>query len=251
MNLPFDSSQLVVLPDKSAIATAVASKLVAEINQCTTDFSIALSGGSTPQALYSELVENHANGVDWHRVQFFWGDERCVAPDDEQSNYKMAYEQLLQPLQIKPQNIFRVRGEDSPEAEATRYAKQIREIVTSDASGLPAFDFLLLGMGADGHTASILPHQMELLENESVCAVATHPETGQKRVTLTGPTINASRNIVFMITGSAKAEVFEQIAVRTGNWASYPTSHIGIEDRPERLSYFLDKDAAEKMPPVN
>lgn len=249
MTSRFESSQLEVLPDKAAIAAAVAHKIVSAIKQCSTDFfSIALSGGSTPQALYSELVKNHAKSVDWNRVRFFWGDERCVPPDDEQSNYKMAFEQLLQPLQIDPQNIFRVRGEDSPEAEATRYAKQVRENVRSDASGLPEFDFLLLGMGADGHTASIFPHQMELLKSDSVCAVATHPETGQKRVTLTGPTINAARNIVFMITGSAKADVFAQIAGQTANWATYPTSYIGTENKTERVSYYLDGSAAKKLP---
>ena len=248
MTSRFESSQLEVLPDKAAIAAAVAQKIVSAIKQSSTDFSIALSGGSTPKALYSELVENHAKSVDWNRVRFFWVDERCVPPDDQQSNYKMAFEQLLQPLQIDPQNIFRVRGEDSPEAEATRYAELVRENVRPDANGLPEFDFLLLGMGADGHTASIFPHQMELLESDSVCAVATHPETGQQRVTLTGPTINAARNIVFMITGSAKADVFAQIASRTGSWTTYPTSYIGTENKTERVSYYLDKAAAEKLP---
>ena len=159
----------------------------------------------------------------------------------------MANEELLQPLQIKPQNIFRIRGEEVPATEAIRYGKQIIENVTVGASGLPEFDFLLLGMGADGHTASIFPHEMEFLKSESVCAIASHPETGQKRVTVTGPTINAARNIVFMITGSAKAEVMAQIASRTGNWAAYPASHIGTGNNPERLCYFLDAAAAEKM----
>lgn len=246
----FESANLEILSDKAAVAAAVAKALSAQIEETESQFTIALSGGSTPKVLFRHLVENHAKSVDWHRVRFFWGDERCVPPDDEQSNFKMTNELLLQPLQIKPENIFRVRGEDPPEAEAVRYANQIKEVVESGSSGLPEFDFMMLGMGADGHTASIFPHQIELLKEEAICAVATHPETGQNRVTITGPTINASRKIVFMITGEAKAEVISQIKHRRGSWESYPTSHIGpsdLGDTPDNLHYFLDQAAAEGL----
>lgn len=236
------SANLNVLSDKAAVAAAVAKDIVAQIKQSESAFCIALSGGSTPKILFAELVKNHASSVDWHRVKFFWGDERCVAPDDEQSNYKMTNELLLQPLQIKPGNIFRVRGEDRPQEEAVRYAQQIKDEVTSGNNGLPEFDYMLLGMGADGHTASIFPHEMELLSCEPICAVATHPETGQNRVTITGPTINASRKIVFMITGESKSDVMRQLTSQTGDWQSYPTSHIG-SDNPEALHYFLDQAA--------
>lgn len=253
----FKPANLEVLSDKAAVAAAVAKQLVDQIAQAKSEFTIALSGGSTPKVLFNELVSNHADSVDWQRVRFFWGDERCVPPDDEQSNYKMANELLLQPLKIKSEHVFRVRGEDSPSDEAVRYASQIKEVVTANRDGLPEFDFMLLGMGADGHTASIFPHQMDLLTAESVCAVATHPESGQNRVTITGPTINAARQIVFMITGAAKAKVVDEIINLCGEWESYPTSHIGIVSEAESsessisrdggLRFYLDNAAAASL----
>lgn len=251
----FNIANLEVMSDQAAVAAAVAKQLVEQIAQAESYFTLALSGGSTPKVLFNELVSNYADSVDWQRVRFFWGDERCVPPDDEQSNFKMANELLLQPLTIKPEQVFRIRGEDRPGDEAIRYAEQIKEVVTTNSNGLPEFDFMMLGMGADGHTASIFPHQMDLLTAENVCAVATHPETGQKRVTITGPTINASRQIVFMITGDAKAKVVDEIVNLCGDWESYPTSHIGVVTKSTesstgddaRLSFFLDESAASLL----
>lgn len=203
--------------------------------------TIALSGGSTPTLLFRHLAEQYRDRIDWSKVHFFWGDERCVPPDDAESNYGTARELLLQYIAIPAGNIHRIRGEAEPAEEARRYEAEIREFVPN-AGNLPAFDLVLLGMGSDGHTASIFPDQMELLEADSLCSVARHPETGQQRITLTGPVINNARQVAFLVTGAGKAEKVEEVIKKKGAWKDYPAAHID----PERgdLYWFLDAEAA-------
>ena len=151
------------------------------------DLHIALSGGSTPKTLFAILAQEPYNSsIPCNRLHFYWGDERCVAPDHADSNYGMTHAILLSQIDIPAENIHRSRGEDNPEDEAKRYSEEITKNVLNSA-----FDLIMLGMGDDGHTASIFPHEMHLLENPNVCAVATHPVSGQKRITLTGTTLNS------------------------------------------------------------
>lgn len=221
-------------------ASAFGDDLVAKIADSET-FHCALSGGSTPKLLFTYLSENYADSVFWKKLHVYWGDERCVPPEHEESNYKMTYDLLLSKVPIPKENIHRVRGEGYPEQEASRYADELME--SMDATGrTPVFDMIILGMGDDGHTASIFPHQIELLESHEVCAVATHPASGQQRVTLTGPVINGAKEVVFLVTGAGKGEKIMEVLNQQGNWSTYPAAYI----RPKNgsLVWYLDEAAA-------
>lgn len=203
-------------------------------------FNCALSGGSTPKLLFDYLAQKYPEPYHWEHIHLYWGDERCVPPSHAESNYLMTKEALLDKVQIPAGNIHRVRGEDDPAKEAKRYADVLTQRLP-EHNFAPVFDLVILGMGTDGHTASIFPHQMELLQSEEICAVATHPESGQQRVTLTGKVINHAKEVIFLVTGANKKEKIHEILHQTGNWESYPASHIAPEDG--ELVWFVD-DAA-------
>jgi 6-phosphogluconolactonase len=204
---------------------------------------IALSGGSTPKILFALLAEEkYKNKIDWSRVHLFWGDERCVPPTHADSNYKMTNEQLLSKITIPAENIHRVLGENDPEKEAIRYSKEISSVLPK-VNDLPSFDLVMLGMGDDGHTLSIFPHQMELLESDKVCEVATHPGSGQKRVTLTGTIANNAKAVAFLVTGKNKAEKILTITKQQNDWNKYPASYINPSKG--QLYWYLDEEAAE------
>jgi 6-phosphogluconolactonase len=201
--------------------------------------TIALSGGSTPTLLFDILAMKYKERIPWDKVHFFWGDERCVPPDHEESNYKMTYDHLLKHISIPEENIHRVRGEDDPEKERIRYGNEIRQLLGDH----PVFDIVMLGMGTDGHTASIFPHQMELLDSKEICATATHPESGQIRVTLTGNVINSAKRIFFLVTGASKSEKAAEIINQDPKAKEYPAAHI--RSKEGKLYWYLDEAAAQ------
>lgn len=207
-------------------------------------FHCALSGGSTPKILFDYLAKNYAGSSLWKRIHFYWGDERCVAPEHEESNYKMTREHLLDHVDMPEGNIHRVRGEREPHGEAERYARELLENLPKQ-EGFPVFDLIILGMGNDGHTASIFPHQMELLKSDLICDVGTHPESGQKRLTLTGKVINAADEVIFLVTGHGKKEKVSEIIDKQGPWESYPASHI--KPTAGMLTWYMDEAAASKL----
>jgi 6-phosphogluconolactonase len=207
--------------------------------------TIALSGGNTPQLLFKKIASHLAMAnliPNWNIVHFFWCDERCVPPHHSDSNFGMANRYLLRALNISESNIHRIRGEDNPEQEVIRYSEEIKRHVTL-RNATPIFDWIFLGMGDDGHTASIFPDQMSLLYTDKICAGAVHPQSGQKRITLTGkPIINAER-ITFMVTGRSKSQRMKEIMEDEPSAKLYPARYI----KPLRgkLEWFLDKQAAE------
>lgn len=228
-----------------------ASKAVAELirSEAATkkaegkSLNIAVSGGSTPRLLFTLLGDNYEEEISWDVIRFFWVDERCVEPTDPDSNFGMTYDTLLQHTFVPGENIFRMKGEEVPEVEVERYQKLLWEKLPAK-NGLPCFDLILLGMGGDGHTASIFPTEMELLDSEFTVAVGVHPASGQKRITLTGNTICNAKEVVFLITGENKAEILGKIA-RNENAEIYPAALIA--SRALNVSFYLDKDAAEKL----
>ncbi|MCE7991716.1 MAG: 6-phosphogluconolactonase [Roseivirga sp.] len=226
-----------------AVAEAFASHFIA-LAKANETLSVALSGGSTPKTLFDLLAEHHGKSIDWSRVHFYWGDERCVPPTDGDSNYKMTVDHLFSKIDFPEQNVHRVLGESEPDQEALRYAEQITDNLPS-ADGLPQFDLIILGMGGDGHTASIFPHEIKLLDSTGVCAVATHPESGQKRITLTGKVINNAKEICFLVTGAGKTEKIDEIFHQAGEWKSYPASYINPKEG--KLTWFMDEAAAQKL----
>lgn len=227
------------------LAKSAAKAMVRLIqNAGTHRFDVALSGGSTPYRLFRRLARKHKESIDWHRVHFWWGDERCVDHDSAESNYKMAYESFLSELEIPDENIHRVRGETDPEGEAARYGNEISEMLNS-REDWPVFDLVLLGLGEDGHTASIFPDRMDLLTSDHVCAVAVHPQSGQKRITLTGRVINNASTIYFLVSGEGKAERISEIMNNDEKAFSLPAYHILPVSG--NLTWFLDEDASEMI----
>lgn len=205
-------------------------------------FNMALSGGSTPLVLFEKMAAANVDPGLWEAVNFFWVDERCVPPDHQESNYRMTDERFFRPLSLSHARVHRMMGEAEPGAEADRYSTLLRSHLPA-REGLPRFDLILLGMGADGHTASIFPGQLPLLQSARICEVARHPATGQHRITLTVPVINNADNVCFMITGANKAGVLWSILEDREGAEKYPAAHI----RPASgvLEWYLDEEAAQ------
>lgn len=212
-------------------------KLISDNSQ----INIVLSGGTTPIMLFDFLAQDQKLFNEWHKVQFYWSDERCVPPDNRESNYKMALEHLLDKINVPSENIHRIHGEDDPVIEADKYGKLLKDHITQK-NGWPVFDLVLLGMGDDGHTASIFPHQMQLLNASEICVVATHPISGQKRISLSGNVINNALHVVFLVTGENKKEKVAEVIKKTGNWKTYPAAFVN--PLQGNLHWFLDKAAA-------
>lgn len=229
----------IISPDALSTAQAFADHFADKVAQADI-FHIALSGGSTPKILFELLADEYEEEIDWDKVHFWWGDERCVPPTDNDSNYKMTKERLFDAVTINEANIHRVYGENEPEDEAKRYSVEIAQNIPAH-NGQPQFDIVLLGMGGDGHTASIFPHEIELLTDERICAVANHPDSGQKRVTLNGPVIQNAKEICFLVTGSGKAEKLDEIFHQKDGYLDYPASHFNSE----RVTWFLDLESSE------
>jgi 6-phosphogluconolactonase len=219
-------------------------KLMNEILINKKNVTIALSGGSTPKKVFKYLASKYRKDVVWNNTEIYWVDERCVAPDDRQSNYGLAKKYLLNKLNLNETNIHRIRGEDEPPAEADRYSKEIYDTVVIEYD-LPRFDIILLGIGEDGHTASIFPNKLQLFNSDKICEVTLHPESAQKRITLTGKVLNNAANILFLVSGTAKAEVISIILNKKEGWQDYPAGHINPVHG--NLSWYMDTDAAEKI----
>lgn len=203
-------------------------------------FSVALSGGRTPERFLRQLAE--PIDIVWEKVHFFWSDERCVPPDHADSNYGMANRTLFRKIKIPPQNIHRIRGEAEAHAEAKRYEAEIRRQLSVPGNAVPEFDLILLGLGMDGHTASLFPGQETPGILDRLCAVGRHPQTGQLRVTITLPLINAAREVLFLIAGESKAEIVARILHRQPESADYPAAQVA--PIPGIYFWYLDRASA-------
>jgi 6-phosphogluconolactonase len=207
-------------------------------------FSVALSGGSTPRGLHQELVTDFSSKLAWHKVFFFWGDERHVPPDSSDSNYRMAKETLLSKLPIPAENIFRIPSElaDAKEA-AKKYEQTLEKFFRPDQNSFPRFDFILLGMGPDGHTASLFPGTAALEEKDRFVAANWVEKLNTFRITLTYPVLNSAAAVMFLVSGDEKAEMVRRALKEPA--ANLPCQRV----RPEHgeLLWYLDKGAAVKL----
>ena len=186
-------------------------------------FLVALSGGSTPRALHQALVAHYRDLIPWERVQVFWSDERCVPPDDKESNYRMARETLLEQAPLPEANIHRMPGERTDyDAAAADYEAEIRQVFGLPPDVLLRFDLILLGMGPDGHTASLFPGTPALHESSKLVAANWVPQQNQERLTFTYPLINSARQVMFLAAGAEKAEALGDVL----------SGQVTIEERP-------------------
>jgi 6-phosphogluconolactonase len=205
-------------------------------------FNLAISGGKTPDLLFSILAKKYAGSLLWEKIHFWWVDERMVSPTNPESNFGVAQKLLFSQISIPKENIHRIKGENTPEDEALSYSAQIQENLPQQ-DGWPVFDLILLGMGDDGHTASIFPNQMYLLNSEHICEVATQPQSGQKRVTLTGMSICSASKICFLVTGSNKTERLAEIFGNSEKADRLPAAQIHVVSG--NLMWFVDELAAQ------
>jgi 6-phosphogluconolactonase len=193
-----------------------AERVVAQASQTIAHrgrFLLALSGGSTPRPLYELLASRpFATRIDWPRVHVFWGDERCVPPDHPESNYRLAREVLLDHVPLLPANVHRIRGEDEPERAADAYEELLGNFFGTRAiSPTVSFDLVLLGMGADGHTASLFPGSAAVRETRRWVVASPGPQPGSWRVSLTPVLLNAAENVTFLVSGADKAERLKEV----------------------------------------
>jgi 6-phosphogluconolactonase len=220
------------------LANAFAGKLITWIIETPGDiFHLALSGGKTPSMLYSLLAGKYIDEVPWQKIHFWWGDERMVSPGDPESNFGVVNKLLFSGIELSPGQIHRIKGEDDPTIESKRYGSEIKKVIP-EVDGWPAFDLVMLGLGDDGHTASIFPDQMHLMKSDEIAAIALHPLTGQQRITLTGKVLNNARKVAFLVTGESKAEIFNEVIHDSKDALTYPASHI---QPAGELHWFVDE----------
>lgn len=208
--------------------------------------NIALSGGSTPKALFKVLAgPRYISSIKWEMINFFWGDERCVPHKDAESNYGEAHRLLFGNIQKDPPSLFAVQGDKDPVSASVIYTGSILKTVPQTKNNLPVFDWIILGLGTDGHTASIFPDAAYDFRENPLTYVATHPETGQKRVSFTYELINNAARVTFLVSGKEKAGIVHEILTEQENALIYPAAHIKPTDGI--LEWYLDTPAAMKL----
>lgn len=216
-------------------------------------FTVALAGGSTPKGMYALLASDaYRNRIDWQKVHVFFGDERCVPPENEFSNFRMANASLLMHVPVPKRQIYRIRGEIAPHMAAAEYeGAMLRVFGASDAAPFPRFDLILLGMGPDGHTASLFPGSPALKEKkrwvvENDVQKFKDTPTPWQRVTMTYPVLNAASQVLFMVAGADKADSLYEVLHGQPNSDLYPSQAV----KPAgKLTWLVDAAAAQKLPP--
>ena len=233
------------LPDANAAAEACAHhvvNLLEEVLSGQNSATLAISGGSTPKLMFDRLA---ATRLRWDQVHVFWVDERCVPPNDEQSNFKMASEHLIRPAHVSPRNAHRIFGELSPPTAAKRYVDDINEFFGLEAGQMPRFDIVHLGMGPDAHTASLFPGQPLIDDREQVAAPVYVEKFKQWRVTLLPGVLLAAKHTVFLVAGDDKAESVRAVFHDEYDPKKLPAQIASHQGRG--VTWFLDQAAARLM----
>ncbi len=224
-------------------AQCAVEKIADELKQYSLEgrpVHISLSGGSTPKLLFKTLASAPYNqAIQWQNLHFWWGDDRMVAPSDPESNYGEVQKLLFDHIAIPAENIHRIRGEAPVEQELARFQNELAEAVPNGE-----FDWIILGMGADGHTASLFPHQTNF-DDENLAVIAKHPETGQVRISKTAKLLEQAKRITYLVTGAAKAEILKEIQSTPAENLPYPAAKIKAKNGV--TEWYLDKDAAKLL----
>lgn len=231
-------------PNVTALTHAAAELIVSVLQSAQIGggmASIALAGGATPRAVYELLAtERFDRRCDWSRIHFFWGDERCVEPDSSESNYRMAYQALLRHRAISPAHIHRMHGELSPAEAAHAYEQEIRLVMNAPSPTVPRFSIVVLGIGENGHTASLFPGSPVLEVRTPLVASTLVGQPGTHRVTMTLPLLNNGGLVLFLVAGPAKAAILRTLF--RDESVDLPARHILPTSGP--LFWYVDADAA-------
>ena len=238
--------ELHILPTPEEAARAAAEFVVDLAERCARSqgrFSIALSGGSTPRQLYQILASPpYAERMAWDRWNVFWSDERCVPPDHKDSNYRMAREALLDQVPIPPAHVHRMRGEVEPQTAAEEYETVLREAFQTPVT---SFGLILLGIGEDGHTASLFPDTQALREKHRLVVANWAPHLQSHRITFTFPLINAAKMVAFLVTDDSKAGVLRGVLEPTPGEPVLPAAMVHPTNGT--VQWFLTKEAARLL----
>ena len=232
-----------VFPDIEAMAQEIArcwhEQATNAVNKNRV-FSVVLSGGKTAPLIYGKLAEpKWRKRIPWEAVHIFFADERCVAPNNEESNYKIIYDHLLIKIPIPKENVHRIRGEENPENEAIRYTQDIQKHLALRKGNINFFDWVFLGIGTDGHTASLFPGQ-NIINSKKLCKATQNPDTRQNRITMTLAALNKSDRVTYHVIGENKSEIVSKLVSKPSPSNIYPVSQIQGE-------LFLDRQAASKI----
>lgn len=244
---PVSKPELMIVDDAAALAEAAAQ----EFCRCATEaltahgrFSVALAGGNTPRAVYSLLAEKHRD-LAWDKIFIFFGDERHVPPDQPESNYRMANEALLARVPVPKNNIFRVRAELAAAAAADDYDRRLRQFFALGRCAWPRFDLILLGVGEDGHTASLFPGSVALEEQTHLVSSNWVEKFQSYRITFTLPVLNHAAEDLFLASGQGKSQILHEIFSPPAQAAAYPAQMVRPQDG--RLLWIADKAAAQLL----
>jgi 6-phosphogluconolactonase len=238
-----------IFNDLEELSRAAANLFIEQAAQSIRErnrFLVALNGGSTPTRLFELLATDYHENVDWSKVHVFWGDERCVPPDDAGSSYGQARDILLSHALIPDSNIHRIKGELGPDEASKDYSLTLREFASPPLEW-PRFDLVYLGMGEDGHTASLFPGSPADISESTMPVTAYYQDRPANRVTLTPIIFNSARMIVFMATGEKKANTLAEVLSDRYNPERYPAQRIDPSDG--RLIWLVNEAAAGKLPP--
>ena len=209
-------------------------------SQLTHPVHISLSGGSTPKLLFKTLAKSpYAEQINWKNLHFWWGDDRMVPPSNPESNYGEVQKLLFDHIQIPAENIHRIRGENEPHFELKRFEEELSAVIPNGV-----FDWIILGMGADGHTASLFPHQTNF-DDENLAVIAKHPESGQIRISKTAKLIEQAKRITYLVTGESKADILKEIQTTPAENLPYPAAKIKAKNGV--TEWYLDKAAAKNL----
>jgi 6-phosphogluconolactonase len=242
-------SQLIIMDDAQALYVRAAEEITHYAGEaiCTHgEFTLCLTGGSTPASTYELLATRFHLSVDWKELRFFWGDERCVPPNDPESNFGMANRTMLSRLGLQPQQIHRMRGEDEPVQAAREYEQELRDFFRLKQPGdFPSFNLVLLGLGENAHIASLFPHHSALYEDKLLAVAVDVEAIPRRRISLTMPVINNAERVVFLVSGEKKAAAVKNVLQGANEPAQYPAQFVN--PRSGEVVWLIDKAAASQL----
>jgi len=243
------SAEIRILTTPQELFAAAAEEVLHATNEAVKQrgrFTIALSGGSTPKSLFNLLATNARNSLPWDRMFFFWGDERHVPPNDPESNYRMADAAMLSKVPVPAGNVFRMPAENPDAAAAAEaYEQTLRKFFQLNPGEFPHFDLILLGMGPDGHTASLFPGTAGLQEKSRLVIANWVEKLKTHRLSLTLPVLNAARGVAFLVSGTEKASALRAVLEDNVPGEQYPSKLVQPKDG--KLIWFLDRAAASEL----
>jgi 6-phosphogluconolactonase len=244
-------AELQVYPDIPTLSRAVADEFIRVGRAALArrgGYTVALAGGSTPRASYALLAQDErgkGTGLAWDKVEVFFGDERPVPPEHLESNFRMAQEALLSHVMVKPQRVHRIRGELEATPAAAEYESAVKTTLVNSVQDIPSFDLILLGMGPDGHTASLFPGSPALQETTRLVCANWVEKLGTSRITFTFPLLNAAAQVLFMVAGADKADMLRRVLKGEPSGATYPAQRV--QPTTGRLLWMLDEAAAQQL----